>query len=1426
MTMFRHSLPTIVLSSLLGIALALLGYVGYLYLFPPGESAYLARGQLAYERGLRDLASQAADRATEAFREAAVDAEKVLEQVIKRLEGDLERDAQAIEADQKLQAQAFWLRAQALRGAALANAMLHAQPLPNNVEGGEGFDVARIDRVPVTWIPDAEMQKEALFSLRMAALRLVDDAEVQRTALRSEALYPLEQWNWDLMSQTAQNLLKLDPKDGLALYVMARYEFEQPPPRPKGSRAPSQPTPPGQRRKDRVDKALEYLARIKEVESPLPRWRTLLLEAQIRQWLLAYYLVPQTANPTLAAEQRVALTTILFDPEQGIRKRAEKEERFQRLTALDRDGLVGLHQLAIAVALDEARLAGQADAAIRERLAEALEANLSLARRLAASETPPRVALRRLLESAVAGVAMCQPYLAREAESTWNAYLESVQGLLETCIQRKAASPAAFVALTELLSRQASLAAKEGQSARKAALEAEIERWVEKALAYAESEKIPAAEVLSLHEQAARFKFLKGARRADIMPHLQVLAQSPDANQRAGGLLIEGVLAEREGKLEQAQRALEQVVNLDRQGDHAFRAHTLLTHIYLALGKPEPALRSLAVVKAGYAQFERLPAEEKAWLKEFLRDDKELTLLEIQARLQLAQQVHAAQTQAAAQTDARSRTRQTTTGRPTVSGRPGGEAVATASARGAPAVPPAVSAALRSQEQTVAQLIEQLPQGSPLQRAARQLQVSYLASIGRIADAENALASLKRDFPESIPVLRQEIALILRKNPKDASDRVDALIQDFLKNFPQETNARFLWAEWLINTRREGQAVAYLEDPANFPFGQTDPRVNALRAVAYSRLGEREKAVEAAQLLPADPNAEALKIRLAATSLEEMQKQVREEMTRYESNAVLTYMNAQLAFLKRNYVEAAQGFFQALEFTRVKGAARQGVLNALLSLALENPEKALELSTEMLQDHPGEPELLLGYAFACLQLDRVGDPRQKSDRPKDMSTALDQMEQAFIVNRNDRLSGPLAKARMWMWAGRPDLARNEVKRALAVEPKNDRALLLGARLAVESADAVDIGVGLEYLKLLKEKEGFPAEVFLLEGRLLDRDGKLVEAIRSYETYVDREPMQSAGYHSLVTALIRASQYERAQAWVQRWQARLPLDPLPGGAMVRILVATGKTAEARQMVSEFLARYEQAVKERLASLKPEGAMPAEEFEKQKEKILLAQMDQARFALAGGLLPGGLYEEAEALIREVLRRQPESVEANLALGDLYVARLQAQPDSPQRNAWLQQAKRAYETVYADHKGHLVAGNNLAWLLVKFEGDAETALRYLQEVRTGRHSKQPIAPERLPAELLDTFGEVYKALDKPDLYPEMRAMFEAARVRYPNDPRMYLHLANAYAGLGDKAKARSLYAAAISLASQPQRTTLKPETLAEVIRQAKALESALPK
>jgi hypothetical protein len=173
---------------------------------------------------------------------------------------------------------------------------------------------------------------------------------------------------------------------------------------------------------------------------------------------------------------------------------------------------------------------------------------------------------------------------------------------------------------------------------------------------------------------------------------------------------------------------------------------------------------------------------------------------------------------------------------------------------------------------------------------------------------------------------------------------------------------------------------------------------------------------------------------------------------------------------------------------------------------------------------------------------------------------------------------------------------------------------------------------------------------------------------------------------------------------------------------------------------------------------------------------------------------------------------------------------------RKDW-KRAVEVYSAMWEKGKGGVAVGNNLAYLLVKHfnsPANAEKAYEIAQQLRTNKFSKRVISGDRLRAEFLDTLGVIYRALPKPDArrLNEAKDLFEAARRRYQNDARVYLYLADAYAGLAARGvkdarrRAEELYTTATTLAAPDGPSGLTAEQRQEVIQEAalalKRLES----
>ena len=114
------------------------------------------------------------------------------------------------------------------------------------------------------------------------------------------------------------------------------------------------PTALERRNKDRVAKALDHITRLNEVEGANRRLRSIALEANIRHWLLQHASQSDRAKPEVAKNQAERLHALLFDESTGALHRASQDTMLNKLSRMDLQGVLALHQLAMDRAIDSA----------------------------------------------------------------------------------------------------------------------------------------------------------------------------------------------------------------------------------------------------------------------------------------------------------------------------------------------------------------------------------------------------------------------------------------------------------------------------------------------------------------------------------------------------------------------------------------------------------------------------------------------------------------------------------------------------------------------------------------------------------------------------------------------------------------------------------------------------------------------------------------------------------------------------------------------------------------------------------------------------------------------------------------------------------------------------------------------------------------
>ena len=199
-------------------------------------------------------------------------------------------------------------------------------------------------------------------------------------------------------------------------------------------------------------------------------------------------------------------------------------------------------------------------------------------------------------------------------------------------------------------------------------------------------------------------------------------------------------------------------------------------------------------------------------------------------------------------------------------------------------------------------------------------------------------------------------------------------------------------------------------------------------------------------------------------------------------------------------------------------------------------------------------------------------------------------------------------------------------------------------------------------------------------------------------------------------------------------------------------------------------------------------------------------QVRVLLADTAVAAGKYDLAIDNYKELLRRNGKSVPLYLALGkahrlkgdassavqDYQIAAALAPKDPAplsllgevqELSGQTQEAIESYHRAYALNPDNVALTNNLAFLMAENGGNLDEALRLAQQ-----------AVQKLPNQpnFADTLGYVYL---KKNLNDSAIQVFRGLAKKYPNDSSFHYHFGLALMQTGDKARARSELAAALS-------------------------------
>jgi tetratricopeptide (TPR) repeat protein len=414
--------------------------------------------------------------------------------------------------------------------------------------------------------------------------------------------------------------------------------------------------------------------------------------------------------------------------------------------------------------------------------------------------------------------------------------------------------------------------------------------------------------------------------------------------------------------------------------------------------------------------------------------------------------------------------------------------------------------------------------------------------------------------------------------------------------------------------------------------------------------------------------------------------------------------------------------------------------------------EAEPLIATVLDENPRDNDALVLRATLALAANRVDD-------------AITDLR---AVIRDQPESSPLLRtlARAHAQNNEPDLARENYRRAIEVDPANSGVRIefadyLNRRAANEEArPLLDAVLGTEPQNLAALE---------IQFRVLGSLGDTAGAALAADAIVAAAPDNALGHY--LQGLVHESARDLPAA-VASYEIALEKNPRgaePLGALARVLVTSGRRAEARERLEKIAAEFpDHSV---ALNLLAEIMLSDREIER-----AVALTDQAIGVDRTWWLPyrtkalarlaSGAKDQAKQVYREGLAATNDAPGLGMDLAALHER--DNEPDL---------AIEVYERMHRSNPASEPLANNLAMLLATYRDDGTSYERADELVRGFRNSSNPA--------YLNTYGWVRY---RQGQYGEAVSYLRRATVAEPNNPLMHYHLGMALIASGNHDQART--------------------------------------
>ena|GEM_PF-3200287 len=659
----------------------------------------------------------------------------------------------------------------------------------------------------------------------------------------------------------------------------------------------------------------------------------------------------------------------------------------------------------------------------------------------------------------------------------------------------------------------------------------------------------------------------------------------------------------------------------------------------------------------------------------------------------------------------------------------------------------------------------------PKHQVARRLAIVACLQLKQpSAAAEHVAEGLKHD-PENIE-FRLLNAQVLR-----ASDRKDEALtatRTLVEEHPEVAQTHLLLAELLLEEGQADEAVTVLaagREKAERPEALVLPGIALLSGKRQSEAANR-LAEEFAGSEPDFRTAESLaRTFLAASRHEEAARwSALAEKAADDTQRLATHLlsgEVALAAGSQPMAEGKAANSEALKQARTHYAAALEIepthpvagnnLAWLLLTHFNEPTAARELAERIYAAHPPHrlPAAFFDtYLTICRktgQLDRARDVARVISRlqPGELRWMLTRAELVSDQQGIEEILEDLnhaqtmqpwspapayAKARVWSSMKHPRRALDEVASALKTDSKHLPSRLLGIELCRELSDWSQMLAHAEFVlqQHPEEWEVYSHQIEALKklGQTAQAEAALNAATTKLQAAIAAQPEKAELRLALSALYRRQAQPEKAVELLEQSHGSSPQEQALSYELVRSLLEAKRTDEAYTLAKE---RFGETADASLC-------------------LTLGRLFYTERA----------FEAAADWGRTALERASEDqqLSAHWLLGDVTLA----MGEKSGSQAEFLAAREHYQFVLKQQPQHLVAGNNLAWLLAHHLQLPQEAVAVVDRVRGGAPVQQ------LHPSFVDTLVSVYRANGKLD---EAKSILKIALEQHPAQAEFHFEL-----------------------------------------------------